>query len=74
MDLVEKYLNEKKYFNWKLFYQLAKSKDPKDIDEFYKSEIFMNKFNEPHIQKALSFSGSFTQFMKYKAKSRKEKK
>jgi len=70
MDLIEKYLGEGKYINWKLFYQMAKSNDPKDIADFQKIEIFMEKFSDPNIQKALNFSSSFTQFMKYKAKSK----
>ena len=71
MDIVEKYLSEAKkykYFNWKLFYKLAKSNNPNDIEEFQSSEDFMDMFSDTHIQKALSFSSSFTQFMKYKSK------
>jgi hypothetical protein len=36
---------EGKYFNWKLFYQLAKSKDPKDADELFNfiSFIWINQ-------------------------------
>jgi hypothetical protein len=62
MDLIDKYLGEKK-IDWENFYKMSKDKSGKSFKE-YEKKYGAAKFSMPHIEDALKNTKDFKQFMK----------